>query len=254
MFNVYFDDSGTAPGQRIAVAAAIIIPRRRINLIENEWQNLCKKFGINDFHTSECVHKNSKSQFANWDDEQVGKFIQRVRDVTKKYAVRAISCAITKKDFDEEMPEQWRNFIGNDHYAWAFRHVIRIIQRMDIESDYDQPLEYFFDWSDGNTKAAIEKAMGDQELLFPGKYERHYRFDKRKEVSGLQCVDLLAWSCYNAARFSFEGTPINGVAEETIKDFRRFRGGSWLFAMANTKEALRSSIRRYLTTLNQSNV
>lgn len=79
MFNVYIDDSGTAPDQRIAIASALIIPARRTKALEAEWENFRLKYGISQFHTSECVSRNRKSEFASWDEARVSEVLARVR-------------------------------------------------------------------------------------------------------------------------------------------------------------------------------
>jgi hypothetical protein len=246
MFNVYFDDSGTAPSQRFAVAAALIIPGSRTRQLENEWANFCEKYSITDFHASVCVYKNEKSQFAGWGDDRVNKTVARVRQITMKYAIRAISYAVTKKDFEELVPDQWKDFVGEDHYAWAVRHVLRIIQRWSPGIESRSQMEYCFDFATGKTKKAIEKAMADEELLSPGKYEGHYVFGKRQEIPGLQCADLFAWACLGAARHTFENTPTHVLAETTIRAYRNHRIKGWMVGGANTRETLRASLQKNL--------
>jgi hypothetical protein len=246
MFNVYFDDSGTAPSQRFAIAAALIIPGNRVRQLENEWNKFLEKYEIADFHTSVCVYKNRKHQFADWDDEKVNRAVARVRQITIKYAVRAISYAVSKKDFDELVPDRWKEFVGKDHYAWAVRHALRVIQRWSTAAESRYQLEYFFDFARGNTKKAIEKAMADAELLSPGNYEGHYVFGKRQEIPGLQCADLFAWACLGGARHTFENTPIHPIAESTIRAYRNHSIQGWMIGGANSREALRASLQKNL--------
>lgn len=163
-----------------------------------------------------------------------------------KYAVRAISFAVTKADFDEEMPEVWKDFIGRGHYVWAIWHLLRIIRKWVDESESRSKLEFVFDYLQGNARAEIENALDQMELVHPGIYQGHYSFRKRHEWAALQCADLLAWACFGAARLTFEKTPAHPLAEQTIGEFRRFRGGEWISALAINRQELRKTIKERL--------
>ncbi len=240
MFNAYIDDSGTAPSQRIAVASALLIPDRRILALESEWKTFLTKYQIESFHTSECVHRNSKSEFAAWDDAKVEAAVARVRQITMKYAVRAISFAVTKAVFDEEMPEKWKEFLCRDHYVWAIWHLLKLLREHQHSN-----IEFVFDYQEMKPRAAIVKALRDMETYYPGRYTGHYSFRKRAEWAGLQCVDLLAWSRLAAARFRFEGTPMHHIAETSNQEYREFRNGDWLLALWINRRDLHKWIQQY---------
>lgn len=244
MFNAYIDDSGTSPSQRIAVASALLIPARRVLALESEWKAFCAKYQIQSFHASECVSRNLKSEFATWDDAKVEAAVARVRQLTMKYAVRAISFAITKAEFDAEMPEKWKEFFCRDAYVWAIWHLLKLLRRWSEEHQQSK-IELVFDHLEGKPRAAIEKALRDMEAYYPGTYAGHYSFRRREEWPGLQCVDLLAWSRLAAARSRFEGTPMHQVAKTTKQEYRRFQDGKWLSALWINKLDLRKWLREF---------
>jgi hypothetical protein len=250
LFNVYFDDSGTAPDQRIAIASALIIPAKRILAMEREWNAFRLKYRITDFHTSECIHRNQKSEFASWDEDKVKAVVSRVRQITTKYAVRAISYAVIKKDLDELLPIQspWRSFAGNYHYTWAIRHALRLVWKWRESSGQEGPLEYIFDNLEKAPKADVDEAMAQEEIVRPGYCQGHYMFRKRQEWPALQCVDLLAWSCFSAARLIFENTPMHPLAVDTVRAYRTFRNKEWLTTAANTRETLEASFKKNLSS------
>lgn len=244
MFNAYIDDSGTAPSQRIAVASALVIPARRILALESEWKTFCAKYQIQSFHASECVYRNPKSEFANWNDAKVEAAVARVRKVTKRYAVRAISFAITKAEFDAEMPEKWKEFFCRDPYVWAIWHLLKLLRRWSEEHQQSK-IELVFDHLEGKPRAAIEKALRDMETYYPGTYAGHYSFRRREEWPGLQCVDLLTWSRLAAARSRFEGTPMHQIAKTTKQEYRKFQDGKWLSALWINKLDLRKWLQEF---------
>lgn len=250
MFNVYIDDSGTAPDQRIAIASALIMPARRILALESEWKGFKGKYGIGPkgFHASECANRNPKCDCASWDDRKLEKAFQRVQQLTVKYSVRAVSYALTKADYDDVVPQRWKEFAGNNHYAWVVRHVLRIIEKWSDDVESRSKLEYIFDFEQGPTKVAIKEAMSQYELLRPGRYEGKYSFRKRSEWAGLQCADLFAWACLGGARLTFEKTPIHPLAESTLRAYRK-QPNNWMIAGANNREDLRRSVEKNLVPL-----
>ena len=245
LFNVYIDDSGTAPSQRIAVASALIIPARRVVHLESEWKKFRAKYEISDFHASECVACNPKSQFSSWGSAKVRAAVADVRRMTMKYAVKAISFAVTKKDYDEEMPDDLKAVAGKYHYTWAIHHVLQLIRVWKAREKSRTRLEYAFDNLKDAPRREVDRAMSQEEINHPGHYEGHYFFRIRKEWAALQCVDLLAWSSFNAARLTFENAPINPVAKETMRAYRA-RGLGWLDAKAVSRANLRKSIQEAL--------
>lgn len=247
MFNVYIDDSGTAPDQRIVIASALIMPAKQILALESNWKGFKDKYGIGPkgFHASEFAHRNPKNDSASWDERELENAFQRVQQLTIKYSTRAISYALTKTDYNEVVPEKWRNFTGNNHYVWVVRHVLRIIEMWSEGFEWRSNLEYIFDFEAGPTKSAIDQAMSQLELLKPGCYEGRYSFRKRPEWAGLQCADLFAWACLGGARLTFENTPIHPLAESTLRAYRK-QPNNWMIAGANSREDLRKSVEKHL--------
>jgi len=124
MFTLYIDDSGTDPNQHVAIATALIIPAAQIIRLEREWDTLKQKHGFTEFHTSVFVARNYKSEFANWTEDQQERLFSRVRQISKKYGVRAVSIAVNKKDYDEVVPAELRSYFGKHHYSWAVRQLL----------------------------------------------------------------------------------------------------------------------------------
>lgn len=248
MVNIYIDDSGTAPDQRIAIASALIAPASRMRLFENEWSNFCEKYeiGKDGFHSSECASRNHKSEYAKWNEEKVKKAFDRVSAITMKYSLKAFSFAVKKTDYDDLMPKKWKDVGGHLHYTWGIKHVLNLLRRWDEATDPNRPVEYFFDWQEGEPRHEIEKMMSMEESLRPGKYEGHYSFRKRKEVPALQCTDLLAWTSLSRARLVFENTPMNTHAERIRAKFNAHRNKSWLIGATVPRGDLAETIRRRL--------
>lgn len=225
MFTVYLDDSGTSPSQHVAIATALVIPAIRIEAMEREWNTLKAKEGFSCFHMAEFVAKNPKSDFANWDDAKQARVYGRVKQITRKYGAAAFSFSVLKKDYDEIVDDKWRSHFGRDHYVWALRHLMILLDDWRLARPIP-PLAYVFDWMGGPKDAryrAVRTIMEQGESLAieanrAGDYTA-YSFRHQKDFAGLQCVDPIAWSCYQVALEQFKGTPPKPFAKPTFSEY-----------------------------------
>ncbi len=246
MVTVYVDDSGTSPSQHVAIATGLLVPALDILRLEGEWDTLKRKEGFSDFHTSEFVARNSKSEFGNWDNNKQKRVFSRVRQIAKKYGVVAGSVAVNKQDYEEVLPEDFRNLIGQNHYTWAVHHLISFLRTRRLSHHPACPaFEYVFDWMNkgSSERTEVEAVMArSAEVAIEdgtaGEFD-NYSFRRRKEIAGLQCVDCVSWVAYRFAVFAFRQTPLHPFAEIAWEDF----GGplerhGWLGAMAIKREHL----------------
>ncbi len=241
MFTAFIDDSGTAPDQLVAIAAALIVPTKRIVALGQEWETFREKEGFSDFHTSECVARNRRSEFADWHAEKVRRVIARTRIISRKYGARAFSFAVNKQDYDEIVPPDIKAVGGGYHYTWAIHHLIAFIDKWARDTQMIYPMEYVFDWMNGSqkrNKQEIETVLLRAEHFNPGRYG-NYSFKQRRLNPGLQCVDMLAWTYFQLARFKFHQVPLPSIADEQIAELERDRyKGEWMTGITITKENL----------------
>jgi hypothetical protein len=242
-FMAYIDDSGTAPSQRVASATAIVIPAARIEALDKEWNRLKERFGFSDFHMSECVARNPKSDFAKLNDAQWEQLIRRVREVAKKYAPKALSFAVNKAHYDTLVPEEYRYYTGN-HYTWTIRSLISALDRWAKISNVTLPFEYVYDWIDPKSQKEardeINTVMAQAEDLVAGTDKEgryiNYSFRRRQDIPALQCVDALAWAGYQRALNNDYNVPIKQIAIDSWNDYCRYQSKTWFDAMYMTKE------------------
>lgn len=241
-FTSYIDDSGTSPDHRVATATALVIPGARLNALEGEWLRLKTKEGLTTFHTSECLARNRKSEFANWEDGKPERVLKRVRQIGKKYGAIAFSYAVNKSHYDTLVHEELKSHVGG-HYTWTIRHIIAALDKWAAITKMSEPFEYVFDWIDPKSQreardeintvmAQVEDASGNT-----GRYA-NYSFRRRPDVIGLQCVDALAWTCYQQALFAHFNVPLKNIALESWKDYVAYCKGEWLGAFFMTREQL----------------
>ncbi|HEX6504349.1 MAG TPA: DUF3800 domain-containing protein [Terriglobales bacterium] len=254
----YIDDSGTAPDQKIANCTAFIIPAKRILALEKEWKQFKIKEQFCDFHTSEFVARNAKSFFANWDNAKHERVFTRVRQITKKYGVKVWSFSARKDEYDAVVPDEMRRYSGKNHYTWTVLHVLTFLDAW-RRFHKTQPIQFIFDWIEKHEECRkeIEETMSYAERESvdrgnaPGLYT-NYGFARRADVAGLQCADLLAWTCYRYSLLGFLKTPMSRFAQIAWGDFvpQGTTAGpdDWLTAMVLKKKALEDWVARELAS------
>lgn len=229
MYTSFIDDSGTDPKQPIAVASALLIPAKRLIALESEWATFIEKEGIAEFHTSVCVARNAKSQFANWDDIRVRRVLRRVQQMIFKYSATGFSVAIYKVMHDKKVPTEVRSVVGTNHYAYAVDGVISWIYRW--ASGHGVPMEYVFDNVDEKTQKVqrreIDRIMMNAEVACPRWFAGRYQFRRREDIPALQCADLFAWACYQKACEKITEKPMSAIAGECWNRFHEAKSKDW---------------------------
>jgi Protein of unknown function (DUF3800) len=244
MITVFIDDSGTAPGHKVAIAAGMIVESSRVKSLDREFVELGQEEGFSYFHTSECVAGNKESEFSEWDSEKRQRVCSRIRQIAMRYGVSACSIAIDRNLYDEVVPVHMRNEGGKFHYTWAVGYLVEMLDHWATRQGLNTPSEFIFDWMGENKRNAakkeIEAVMAKAEERRPGHYKGHYNFGRSKDIPGLQCADMLAWSCYQFALFKLAGIPPNDIGRDSFWDFEEHRpkGSKWLLAMVQTREQL----------------
>ena len=245
MLTAYVDDSGTDPNQAVAIASAWIIPGRQIIRLENEWNTLKNKHGFSSWHTSEFLAKNKDCEAANWDNPKLDRVFSRVRQITKRYGVKVVTFAVSKRDYDDAIPSELRKYSGTFHYTWAVRNLLdRLLGwRRSLKIP---PLQYVFDWldpkADKQKKREIEAAIDQAEEAatqngFAGEF-KNYGFGSREEIPGLQCSDLLAWAGFQQTLWTMHKKPLSSYAEIAWADFDATLDPSWREVLAVSKSEL----------------
>jgi hypothetical protein len=252
-FTAYIDDSGTSPDQKIANCTALIIPAKRILALEKDWKTFRMKEQFCDFHTSEFVARNHKSFFAKWDDAKQKRVFDRAREITKKYGVKVWSFSVLKDEYDAIVPPELRRYTGRNHYTWTVIHTLTFLDAW-RRFHKTQPIQFVFDWmserDDCRTEIEevfrfAEREAGERGT--PGLYT-NFAFARRQDVAGLQCADLLAWTCYRYSVLGFLNTPLKPLAKIAWDDFvptgATAGPDDWLTAMILKKESLKDWVKR----------
>ena len=227
MFSAYLDDSGTAPDQPIALCVALIIPGSQIPNLERQWEAFRTKQGFDDFHASECAYSDKHKIFGSWSRDKRERVFKGVREFCKRFGVQALGFAVNKKTFDEVMPNELKQAIGDDHYSWAVRNTATRVEEWRKIRDIKESVQYIFDWQEFRSPERLRVDAVMSQLSETIGERVNHDFKSRKEIPGLQCVDFLAWVSLNLALDNFNQKPMHLFADDALKDLERFNGGRW---------------------------
>jgi hypothetical protein len=256
MLTVHIDDSGTAPDQKVAIATGLIVPALRITALEREWNRFKEKENFKCFHTSPCLASNEKEGFGDWNEAKRLRVLRRVRTISKKYGVKAFSLAINKIDYEEVVPQEFRDVGGKFHYTWAIRNLLSLLDGWAVSRGVDTSFEYIYHWMDRKAqKEARNEIVTVMEQAEEGAKQRglnrtyvNYSFRKDEEIPALQCVDAVGWACYQFSLKIFANIPLSEIAAESFHDFYSFQSheDEWLIALSIERDKLKDWVDREL--------
>ncbi|MGA8430381.1 MAG: hypothetical protein WB729_11215 [Candidatus Sulfotelmatobacter sp.] len=245
---------GTDPKQKVAIATGLIVPALRTAALEREWNTFKDNEQFKSFHTSPCLAGNEKEGFGDWDEPKKLRVLRRVRTIAKKYGVKAFSLAINKIDYEEIMPQEFRELAGRFHYTWAIRNLISLLDGWAISRGVETSYEYLYHWMDPRAqkqpRQEIETVMAQAEEGVKQKGIKrtyvNYSFRNDEELPALQCVDAVGWACYQYSLKVFAKTPLSEIAAESFHDFYRFTShqDEWLIAVSIERDKLKDWVER----------
>lgn len=222
---LFIDDSGTAPNQEIAVAAGLISPLEEWRKFEKKWDRAKADAvdGFACFHSSECVARNPKSEFAAWDDAKVSRVLKTLRAAIKSHTSCALAIAVVKKDYndwvDGELRKEWKN-----HYTFAFRCMMGALHAWMLEHGHEKStVEIVHDYLKPNDPRRKEL----QGVFDKARNSDGVCFKDRCKITPLQATDILAWATYQKALNYDTQRSMSPFAKATIEDFAK-RGPDWL--------------------------
>jgi hypothetical protein len=240
VFSIYIDDSGSSPENRFAIAAGIVFPAKRILAFEREWATFLRRERIPEIHASECAAANPRS-YAGWDESRIERVLLHAQQIILKYSVRGFQIGVHKQDYDEVIPKEMLANVGN-HYIWALSSVLGL--SYDWASERSAAMEYILDTAPKQEKRDIQEAIDYSDTIYPGHFVGHYSFRSRKEVPGLQAVDLFAWTGYQVACNTRFGNRIKSPAEKLWIAFNSKNDGDWTEIQSLNREGLEMWVKK----------
>jgi Protein of unknown function (DUF3800) len=203
MFEVYFDDSGTHPASKIAVAACYVSTRRGWKEFAAEWDRARWEEHFDVFHMAEFVAlpENSHEPFCHWDRSKKEHVYARLAKIINQNKRIGVAVAVPKEAYDKTS-ETFRSRWGREHYTFAARMCLSKIAEWRTGSQITDGFQYIFDWEMKGSGKRIEISsiwdsidpLASSQL---GTDEGGLSFQHKKNVKPLQAADVLAWQMYS---------------------------------------------------------
>lgn len=247
MFTVYFDDSGTAPEHRIAVASALVVPAAKIVSLDREWTTFKQKEKFSRFHAAPMAARNPKEGYADWSDAKLERVFARVRQISKKYSIGpsgAVCFSVNKEEYEKHVPASLRPTLGIYHYTFAIQEVLKTMARW----NKNRPVEYVFE-----TLKTTDPRRVELEAALERYHIENFTYGRSKDLPGLQCADEIAWATYQWALYEYFDKRPSLLAELATHDYgAHLDTRGWLQSYTIRKPELLKFVERELALSRQA--
>jgi hypothetical protein len=213
---IHYDDSGTDPNQKIAVAACYVAtPEQWIEFCRN-WDEIDREEHFGVFHMAVFAANQKDSPFENWDRVKKKRVLRKLCSVITTRAEVGFARAVSKKDYDAVIVDSFRRYCGEFHYTFTLRQCAGAVALHRKTYHEKSSMRCIFDWmAKGNAKREITSVM--DAALIKSEIEKQttgvmslegYSFEKKSVVIPLQAADILAWTIYQKMQKLLSNKPI----------------------------------------------
>jgi hypothetical protein len=202
-YEVYFDDSGTHEESPVAVAACYIATKQQWDEFCRNWKELTEEEGFDYFHMTDFMLNPEKKRkpYCDWDDSKKWRVYWWATALIRIRAQHGFALTITKKDYDECVPDDMRKFYGKDHYVWAIKAVTGQIAEWRKKWGVKRPMQYVFSQVQKGKGTKGEILAIESSLPYQKDSEEKYGlikdgigFQDMRAFPPLQAADILAWN------------------------------------------------------------
>jgi Protein of unknown function (DUF3800) len=203
---VYFDDSGTDAGTPVAVAACYVAEKTQWDEFVRNWDEVRLEEGFDMFHMAEFVAKPEMGHkpFCDWDNAKKTRVYRRLASIINCRVRKGFAIAIPKQPFDEYAIDEFKKHYAENHYVWAAKTVMGLIENWRKQFSITAPMQYVFE-SGSLGQPQIERVWKEC-LLHEGLDKKHgivpngVLFQDKRHFKPLQAADILAWQMQNHLR------------------------------------------------------
>lgn len=220
---VYFDDSGTHPEANTAIAAAYLSTAEMWRRFEDDWRAVADAEKFKTFHMADFAA--GQKDFVGWSDDKRKRVLRKLCALINIRIRTGFVAAIKKKDYDELIVGDFREYCGKYHYTFGLRSCANGIgQWWNSHGKPDSTVRYVFDrMTKGKSKTEVVRVMdtavekskkltfGTGVIAFGG-----YSFEDKTEFLPLQAVDILAWSVFQYSQLLTAGRSLGWIARESL--------------------------------------
>jgi hypothetical protein len=205
-FECYFDDSGTDGGTPVAVAACYIASKTQWDEFVRNWDEVRVKEEFDVFHMAHFVAKPDAEHepFCHWNEQKKHRVYSKLASIINTRVRKGFAIAVPKKPFDDHVFPEFKEHYAADHYTWAVKSVMGLVENWRKKFGITSPMQYVFDrgsLGEKQIKAVWDDCeKRDNSLEKYGMVPSGVMFQDKAIFKPLQAADILAWQVQNNMR------------------------------------------------------
>jgi Protein of unknown function (DUF3800) len=195
LMEAYFDESGTQRGARALCVAGYMFEKSAAIELDEKWRAMLAKWGIDHYHTTDCVPDPGWGPFAGWKKEDRIQVSREAIELIKLYHTRGMAISVDL-EYAHLIP-RYGQFTSN--YTFACWQALLAVRYWCRDQNYKGEIAYFFEaghQSQAEANEIMDRIFTIPELRDQYRYSSH-SFVQKKKVPLLQCADILAWHWCN---------------------------------------------------------
>ncbi|PYX67738.1 MAG: hypothetical protein DMG72_24700 [Acidobacteria bacterium] len=210
MFEIelYFDDSGTDGGTPVAVAACYVSSKEQWGEFVRNWDEVRAKEGFDVFSMAEFVAKPEAGHkpFCHWDNQKKDRVYAKLASIINTRIRKGFALAVPKKAFDEHVFPEFKEQYASDHYTWAVKSILGLVENWRKKFRVTVPMQYVFHWGSRSVGQTQIKAIWHEYGEIESAKEKYgivpngVMFQDESVFKPLQAPDILAWQMQNHMR------------------------------------------------------
>jgi len=211
VMEAYFDESGTHDGSPFVCVAGYLFEKGNADALDVSWRAMLQEKSLPFFRMSDCAHRTEP--FKGWSKSDTTDLEIRAIDLVKVYAAYGFSVSVVMDDF-HLIPNLG---LFETAYSFACLQMFLGIKYWADKNDFQGDVNYVFESGaqhQSEATAFMQKVFEHPQMRLDFRYSSH-NFERKTDVSQLQCADLLAWHWFTYNRRAQEGQ------KEKRKDFSR---------------------------------
>jgi hypothetical protein len=221
LLTVHFDDSGTHEQSNIAVAACYASSIKQWIEFERNWNELREREEFDVFHMADFAA--GAGEFKGWDSERKRRVLSKVCSIINVRSLAGEAFSVTKKEYDELVRGDARQYFGMNHYTFAVRQCASRLGQWRNRFHRNDSMRYVFDWMSrgkGEIISVMDWAIG----LSRGGEKRGiipalggYSFEHKEQIVPLQAADVLAWTSFRQMECHVNKKKPGWIADMALK-------------------------------------
>lgn len=245
----YLDDSGTHDQSRGIIIGGCVALARDWDLFIPEWQQKLREFQVSCHHNVDFSHLTG--EYENWTEKKRIKYIRSLIDILGEVTWFVIGGALYRKDYEEIVPDQFKEDIGNPYY-FPFQMCIEgLISALTPEVAEDAKVDLIIDRQKGLSGKASKSFKILKTLRDENDRLGSIVYGDKKDHIPLQAADLIANEIYQDFGRTQPRRKSMKYLLSKVNPYVKFIDRNGLIALIQDYNQNHNKISRFIETINR---